>query len=146
MSTNETNVEMAKHVVVGALDAHFSAWSGHNTAAARSVVAALDAAGLLVSPLHARALAAAEALAGVWFNSFLITEDAPAEAARACRVVGLESLASKKPKERWTAVGAANATSYYVTADEGKGPIMCGLTAPQARAVAQALNNLEPTS
>lgn len=127
MSTNETNVEMAKHVVVGALDAHFSAWSGHNTAAARRVVAALDAAGLLASPLHVRALESVEGLARVWVRSFLITDDDPAEAARACRVVGLDSLASKKPKVRpedevvaeirllWGGVGPANKLPGRVT-------------------------------
>jgi hypothetical protein len=107
------------------------------------ITCALADAGLLVTPLHERALRACEEFGNKevmgdrdWFQRCVET----------IRQIRSESLAAKKPKERWSAVtyGAQLAARWYVS-EEGThskndfGP----MTEPQARAVAAALSALE---
>ena len=100
----------------------------------------LDSAGLLVTPLHERALKACEDLV----NDFDWNVNGRLAA---CWAIGRESLASKKmaeKAERWTACSVQAYGSFWVrdSMDDNKnarGPF----TLPEARAVADALNKLE---
>lgn len=124
----------------------------------------LNTAGLLVTDLHRRALEACETYART-IDKYVPPQDILGasvpdwrESSRLeCYRVGRESLAAKQPpKPRWTVMHHGPTDSWDVwhskplpvsppvTQSTFLKPMMTGLSEAQARAVADALNALEP--
>lgn len=102
----------------------------------------LDAAGLLVTPLHQRALEACIEADKYEQKGYII-----APAFHACAAVGREALALEKPKERYKAEirNCAGDGPWVVVPTEivpMRGAWCSGLSEAQARAVAKALNEV----
>jgi len=121
---NKENMEKAVKVLGERLQVlrEFSATSLSDAASK------LDSAGLLITPLHERALKACEDLVNDfdWSVNGRLAE---------CCAIGRESLAEKKAKESWTAEGS----EVWLN-----GRFFSGFQShAQARAVAAALNALE---
>ena len=72
-------------------------------------VTQLAAAGLIVTDLHERALAMAERCSG---SGFVVHRDCDD-----MRTIGRESLAAKKPKERWTVEGHSDSWALSILFD-----------------------------
>lgn len=119
MSTNETNVEKVTKI---AADVIYRA-DLRGKLRSETIAKELDAAGLLVSPLHVRALESVEVLA----RRFEYAPIFEGHVVSAAIKVGRESLASKKPKVRpedevvaelrllWGGVGPENKLPGRVT-------------------------------
>lgn len=150
MSEKNTNVERAKEVAAKNSPSmvyinRFGAIDPPNQVT-DAAVDALDSAGLLVTPLHQRALKACEDFAEKYLpmsdRSFVRDKDVWMRVHDA----GRESLAAKKPKERYVAV-CIEPGKWSVSDDKDdrrmyvvsqKSPP--SLTESEARAVAAALN------
>jgi hypothetical protein len=119
-----------------------------NDAVAQDLASRLDSAGLLITPLHERALKACEGLPAIYyFSGAGLRVSIPDEYAVAVGV-GRESLAARKAKEpvaryvaREITSNAIHMTSVWDNAL--KQIAWTGFTEQQARAVAEALNTLE---
>jgi len=116
---------------------------------AKDISRVLSDRGLLVTDLHRRALEACERFARAWDANpdYYYDNSTDGPITQDTLAVGRESLAAKeaaKPKPRWTVHAAPdNGDSFYIMRDEGKGPMMTGLTWKEACAAHKALNNLE---
>ena len=140
MSTNP-NVEKAQKMLTAAKSEKWPyrpmEWS--------EIAAARDAAGLLVTPLHERALAHCEK----WGE----TEYPQCSCESEAHAIGCLSLAAKeaaKPKERWVARISGKTSSSWCVSERAESPwtrpfqpSIGGLTKPQAEAVAKALNEVD---
>ena len=115
---------------------------------APKIAESLDGNGLLVTPLHERALKACERIveSRPVFGSVSLEDRIRQPLTEAVRI-GEESLAAKKPKERYVAMVGVLACGVKDTTTGGM--FLAGnslretLTEQQARAVAAALNALE---
>ena len=148
MSTNP-NAEKAVEVLRGKWDYFRRIMTWHE------ISDALDSAGLLITPLHERALKACEGLHEVdgRENKTIGAAYGFQASLNEARSVGFESLAAKaaakKAKEPvsyargWMTVGPINGGWQVVPPQGGVISISATLTEPQARAVAVALNALE---
>ena len=102
-----------------------------------SAISALDAAGLLVTDLHKRALEACED----WGNDSPQAYVPTAEILKRMGDIGRESLAAKeaaKPKPRWTVRHQHNVSWVDDRGTSSTGP----WTEDQAKAIARVLNEL----
>lgn len=106
---------------------------------------ALDAAGLLVTPLHQRALEACREYAVLAMPDTVYVPERTHRVLSTVLAVGREALALEKPKERWIAHRPAFSEWWYV-GKEGADPMsempLAGFTETQAKAVAKALNEV----
>ena len=95
MSTNP-NIEKATEIIKGQ-------WFGQSFGCNwLSLAGARDSAGLLLTPLHERALKACE---DIWVERASGIKRPGVWTVDVCAVVGQESLAGKKPRDSWTAEG-----------------------------------------
>lgn len=117
--------------------------AGHGTIIMSDIERA-DAAGLLVTPLMQRAIEACKLYATKWDTA---PAGALAEAPYAVYRIGREALAieeAKKPKERWSAYQHTGDGWWMVgLVGTPQCAFFSGLTEPQARAVAKALNECD---
>lgn len=106
---------------------------------------AVDAAGLLVTPLHTRALEACKRMAGAW--SVMDGGQTYNTSSKDAIAVGREAIELEKPKERWS-IQRSGAGFFVFPADFKTPPIGVvnnegGFTEAQARSVAKALNECD---
>lgn len=111
-------------------------------------VRSIDAAGLLVTPLHTRAVEACVEADKYARKGYLVHQ-----AFSGCAAIGREAIAleeAKKPKERWEVKCADDARTQWFVVGNGDFPtkgscnqLLGPLYEPQARAVAKALNECD---
>ena len=142
MKPTQDDMERAARIDIGRCACSYHYLCGVHTLIAQAIADACDSTGLLVTPLHERALKACEDLVNDfdWSVNGRLAE---------CCAIGRESLAEKKARgpvsyaRGWMTVGPINGGWQVIPPQGGAISISATLTEPQARAVAAALNALE---
>ena len=144
MSTNP-NVEKAANAFVKAID---SGLVGAGPPTINHGMDAVDAAGLLVTPLHTRALEACKEMARLWPLPDNVNQWV--ESRNEAMGIGREAIELEKPKERYVVfVGSIHRPivgpyAVLFQPDDGFARVFIdGCTEAQARAVAKALNECD---